>query len=532
MYAGYRAQALVATAPYLPVKLLPDALTILQALEGNTAKVQVLTGLAAYLPPALLQTATALASALVEYKEADVDAQIRALAGLTPYLPSAERQWAMQRALALLAAQPKSFPLSYYESRRAEHLDRLAPHLGGELLTQALALAYALETPEAKASALAAIGPRLLEPERSRAIQEAIAAAHGVGTATLANVAIRLPDPERTHVLGETIAEARTIQGDRDRSQVLLTLVDHLPLPLLREALRIAQDLGAEVQAEIAFRLPEAERSQALHDIAAAAQTIRDAEERVVALAALVPYLPEPQRRRTLQDALMAMMQMTHEQWKLQALLRLAPYLPEELQIPVRLAPYQPEGLATTRELRRMREEQLRTQAMTAAASHLPDAEAAQALTTAQAQYPEVNRATALAELLPHLPAAMVDNVLASALSLQDGPDRARLLTQLAPYLSESQRVETLRAALTAATGVDDEARVQLLDNLAETLARLPAPALYPFWVQHLHRSAQRGRADALLDLAAMAPVVAALGNSDTVVAACCALQDVGRWWP
>jgi hypothetical protein len=41
-----------------------------------------------------------------------------------------------------------------------------------------------------------------------------------------------------------------------------------------------------------------------------------------------------------------------------------------------------------------------------------------------------------------------------------------------------------------------------------------------------------RSRSELLADLAALAPVIAALGGPEAIAETCRAIEDVGRWWP
>ena len=75
-------------------------------------------------------------------------------------------------------------------------------------------------------------------------------------------------------------------------------------------------------------------------------------------------------------------------------------------------------------------------------------------------------------------------------------------------------------------------ARAQPLAALSPQLARLCRDEIRPFWEETLRLSATRSRRDLLTDLAALAPVIFALGGPEAIEETCRAIEDVGRWWP
>jgi hypothetical protein len=87
--------------------------------------------------------------------------------------------------------------------------------------------------------------------------------------------------------------------------------------------------------------------------------------------------------------------------------------------------------------------------------------------------------------------------------------------------------------ALAAARRIgDDEDRARALAELAPRLAALPQAKALPLWGEALQLSAARSRRGLLADLAALAPVIAALGGPEAITETCRAIEDVGRWWP
>lgn len=68
--------------------------------------------------------------------------------------------------------------------------------------------------------------------------------------------------------------------------------------------------------------------------------------------------------------------------------------------------------------------------------------------------------------------------------------------------------------------------------GLAPYLEHLPAATLYPLWCETLHILASRTRGNVLLDIQALAPVIAALGGKEALFATAQAIIEVGRWFP
>jgi hypothetical protein len=67
---------------------------------------------------------------------------------------------------------------------------------------------------------------------------------------------------------------------------------------------------------------------------------------------------------------------------------------------------------------------------------------------------------------------------------------------------------------------------------VAPRLAALPPEKAHPLWAETLRLSATRSRSELLADLAAFAPVIAALGGAEAIEETGRAIEDAGRWWP
>jgi hypothetical protein len=110
-----------------------------------------------------------------------------------------------------------------------------------------------------------------------------------------------------------------------------------------------------------------------------------------------------------------------------------------------------------------------------------------------------------------------------------DGMARFEALKLVAPSLSVGDLVDALgRAGRERDAWFDYEA----LGAIAEALALLPPDVLRPLWRDWLRERAPGKRPELCRDLAAMMPVVMALGGPEAVMGLARAVNDVGRWWP
>ncbi len=90
-----------------------------------------------------------------------------------------------------------------------------------------------------------------------------------------------------------------------------------------------------------------------------------------------------------------------------------------------------------------------------------------------------------------------------------------------------------LPEALAAARAIQDQSnRADALSALADKLSKMQPGELFPLWQNTLHSLSLRTRSILLRDIAALAPVIYALGDRAAVAEVARAIQDVARWWP
>jgi hypothetical protein len=277
----------------------------------------------------------------------------------------------------------------------------------------------------------------------------------------LALVADLLPD----HLRGQALRVAIDIGDEINRRHALAGLAPHLTEPLLRQALAaiVAQDseyARGKTLGVLAPHLSDSLRAEAV----TAVEAISRPDYRASALGHLAPYVSETQ----LCAALEAVPELRDNDQS-DTLARLAPHLPERL-------------LARALELAcGIKDEQQRAEALArlvigppeppdGLAPHRPERFLGRALDAAGAVTNVGVRAKALIGMVPHLPERLLARALELACGIEDEQQRAEALAGVAAYLPEP----LLRHSLDAARGIADEGgHAEALTGLLPRLAQL-----------------------------------------------------------
>lgn len=535
-----RARALTDLAPHLsgPDRdvALKEALSTAQAIHSEPGRAETFARLVPYLAGpqrgAVLKKALKLMQVRHLYGE-----QVEVLAGLAPFVTESKRD--------VIIAKVRSFAPAPWERRQvAAGLITMAPHLAkterDAALDEALVMVQTSPGIEERAGAVLDLAPRLpaslcqkllmTETEnRSYMLPRGFLAklASALGATVL-----QLPELEREAILRQVMATIHTNDSEITQANVLIGLASFLPEPLLQEALAIAQ----------AFKDYSA-RDEALAGL-------------VQALVGLASRLLEPGRSTILHEALTVLERINYPGTQAQTLRGLAPNLPESL-----LRGFFAEGTRW--------DEWTQAEALLGLIMHLTGAERLmalqQALAAASAIRNEESRVDALLRLVPLLAGperdAALRQAVAAAMAIGQTEAQHQAVTVLAPYLQDSLAGEAVVAAqaiqdqqhrdrtlgelvlhlreshaekaLAAAQAIQDERdRGEALAGLASHLAKYPPTELHRIWRGILHSLAVHTRADLLFDLAALEPVITALGGPDAGGETVRAIQDVGHWWP
>lgn len=503
-----RARVLTVLAQHLPARLQPRlraaALEAIASIPNEEERAIALADFAPHLEdvnendesfPVLLERALALGVNMNRR-----DARARALVGLQARLPHNLQG----EALAAVNAIPD-------EHDRAQMLADLAPSLPPDLSVAALAIAHDIRQRDARFLALKALGSRMNEKAAERTWLDALAVAVALPrqlerVMALGELAPNLPAELKHRTLVNALTTARSITKERARVRAIATLA-----PLLGDY------------------------QQLLADALADAYTISNPVEKVSALIALVPFLPEEPRNKTIEVALGGMREITVEYRRSRALASLAPQLEGEAlktATDIALDIADPYDRSTTlmallsRVLEDGREEMLK---------HIWDA--------ARDIMDHYDRATALSNLWPHATADMqaeiVRAVLDAVKEISDDYDRASGISVFAPLLAAESMPsalpsdsQVLREALLAACRIDTSAaRAEALADLIPYWTDVhPTPIAYTLWCEILPQLSQRPVPQLLSDIAALTPVLRAIGGKAAAEEATRVVAAARKW--
>jgi hypothetical protein len=275
-----------------------DALVMARGIGFESWRAAALTRVAKYLPKT--QCTEVLQEALVTTRKIESNlTRSNALTELASYLPEAQQIQILREALAAVGMIQES-------SIRADALTELTAHLSKPLLKEAMVMVQKFEKPEYQTYVLVGLASRLAE----------------------------LGNPQ------EAMETAWEIEDTIWRMKTMKELAPYLSGTLLQEVLAAARELiegwlRAQVLANLAPSLPEAQRSQVIKEALLATQEIKwDKSKRAEVLAAvvakIVPYLPKEQRFQILEEALLALAQEIEQDYlRAEPLAQLAPYVVE-----------------------------------------------------------------------------------------------------------------------------------------------------------------------------------------------------------
>ena len=477
-----------------------QALVVARQTSERNEKAELLLNLALRLPevdrmPVIREALDAAKETELEYWRPSM------LAAVAHHLPEAERPPIMREALATAGHQEK------WDAA----FRNLAPYLSQDQLLEALDAARTIGWNKYRqANALKTLAGYLTGEASGEALFDALAAAEEVDepghrAMMLVDLASDLPEAVRDDVLNKALDAAQTAEDASGKATVLSELINHAPqmsaATLLEEAFEVARSIEHAVPrvsrtAALSAHLPSPEREEVLRESLEAARAIDEGRLQVSALRAVARHLPAEQRSEVVREAVefaQALPPESHpslELWSLASELSRTG-LPQE-------------ALAAARSIR---EPKYRSEALTAAAQHLPDpvkkevlreafdagrvvgdfvrlAEAlsdlvdclpegeplpllGEDLETVREIEKEIDRAKALVYLAPGLPEDLTSEFLTLARNIDDASGRAPALVAVLPRLPESDRPDVWKEAL------DDARSIRQAHGRAETLAQM-----------------------------------------------------------
>ncbi len=460
----HRMEVLIALAPLLTDELLEQALHIALTIKSEMERTRTLRALAPRLTGQLVEQALQAILAVTMFY---VD-RVEAIAELAPRIPSMRRSQVLQQELEFAQS------LTLEEFTRAHLLAKLAPHLSGELLEQALGSALALRDVSEREWLLPFFAPQLSGKLLERALAHAfISSDEWRRVKFLAMLAAQLPVEQRTQVLKQELDAILTVAYERGRVHFLAVLAPWLSTeqrtPILRQELDAAialtdKEQRAQSLATLAPLLPSEQKAQILE----IATKLIDERNQAQILAALAPWLSTEQQAQVLGIAL----GFTSEVDQATVLVSLAPHLSGELLeqgLETTLAlTYDPDRMRTLQALAPQLSVKQRAQALdrelpalqtqtditridnilTSLVCLLPQELHQQWLDIAITIAVEQQRTSLLAALAPQLMGKLVERALEAALALRDEEQRGQVLVALAPQLTGKLVPRALEAAL------------------------------------------------------------------------------------
>jgi hypothetical protein len=465
-----RTDAYVVLAPRLPESLLRKALTWYQERESNLERDQVL----AVLLPRLAEIGFVDEALDTTRTIKDEECLLKATAGI---VPSIAKTGSAQRALAIT----KGIKHAIYF---AQALLNLAPHLPTSMLTQALELARQVRLGKERAQALVALLPFLNEETVPAVAEEALTAvreakiflhedhykleSNGVARAlALADIAPRLSElgyADRVLATLEMIRRSpveskETSLAEKVWAQTIVATGLHLSGVLLKDAYEAVQKFQTAAARALALsgfacKLPEEFLQKALADA-------RSPEE----IAVLAPFLPE----RLLKQVLTLAMDKFIDDVRPQILESVAPHL---------TIPLLAEAVASSQ---LMRDSYAQSPALARLAQHALNSVKATVLPQALEIAHNINRndegarLTNLQLLASYLDATTLKVAIAETETLKVETYRTLALQTLIPCLA---KVGEPKHALQRASGLESESvKADVLSEMAKHL-------YYPLYIE------------------------------------------------
>ncbi len=404
-------------------------------------------------------------------------------------------------------------------------LTKLAPLLSPDLVKDALDVALTIQAERLRAEALVALAPRLTLDLQGIALKEARSIGRGDPVEMLLALIPHLRSLERDMTLRESLGLVESAGFERMPDDALAPLPNRLAeLGRPVEALKVARCLRSAIVRDgtlsaLALRFTELGRST---EALAAAQEIGEPSAQARVLGDMA--LQWAKLGRSV-EALQAVRAIRVTSAHAKALVAITDCL---------IALDQLSGVL--RLVRTIADAKTRTEALAALVPHLAppgrDPVLREAMHVAFSITDAWSRAGALVSLTPHLAPQDQDRAmreaLAAAQTVESPRGRSDILAGLAPYLTPDLQREALKVTRSV---YDLKARADALAALAPHLAKLPLKDLSDIWKSINYDFNNKLRADVVVEIASLFPVVVRLGGSAALVELKQAICDIFRWW-
>jgi hypothetical protein len=412
-------------------------------------------------------------------------------------VPTDEREVMIDEVFSALDA----VPVTRWRERN-QMIGDLAPLLGPDRLVRAMAVARAIGDGSEQVRAIAALCTAVEAPDRDDMLRAAAGIARALqsprarAAATVSLLPV-LESSEREWAVGDVLSATVRVAGDEMRAEAIAGIAGYLPGAAVPRALEIAARLdneGSRAQAICAL-VPHVAAPLLPHALTIARTIVRRGW-RADALACVASRLSGVPRTECLSEIRALAQAATSSEWRFRALLALA-----------------------------------------RADDEAGDAIADQALSAARESANAAWRVRALASLVPWISVDRRDEVIRTALAdarqIASAEARGRALVSMVGLVDALRRVGLLDEIVPVVAGLQAwQRRSRLFSLLAPELARLPRIQSYPIFKRTLRTVGARTRREVLLDLAALAPVVRAIGGDSASLATARYILEVARRWP
>lgn len=525
-----RSTTLSALAVRIPAEFEADIIATALAVRSPVTKARALTSLAQALPERTELTALAVetVASIVEEDER-IEAFATVVPGLYHHQPTADRHEYPQaltaaltiainfskralRARALVALAPyltRDLQIEALavvngmpnERERAGLLAELAPHLPPVILASSLRSAHTMREQDSRAHVLTVLAHHLPEDAemRSQTMLDALAAVTNLpnafervrGLVALGDI---LPDHMQNQAFTNAVESARLIENENARARALSLLAAHVSPMLLRRVLEAVYEL-------------------------------RDAQQRLNALAVIVARIPPEERDSVLTHMLETGMKLPFAYQRARAVISVAPNL---------TAAHLDGAFAIANSIHEAHD---RASALIALAHVQPPHSRSDTIAEAWTQVGKIedgyDRASALVAIAPLLPAALRPELEARigmvVGSIMDDYDQASALCLLAPLLTDtippreitplpSADLLLAQAVFTALRISSQTERARCLAEIAPTWALQDESRRFSLWREATQQLKSLPLADVLLCLSVLMPVVRAIAGDDQLL--------------
>ncbi|MDQ7025623.1 MAG: hypothetical protein Q9P01_13930 [Anaerolineae bacterium] len=334
-----RAKVLVALAPHLTLDLQREALAAVHSLESEPERANLLAQLAPSLPSDML-----VASLAVAHTMREGDCRVQALTVLARYVPPSAQEQTIKDALAAASNLP-----NLYERVRSlvEMAATLPQHLSEQALKTALFTTKQIKNANARTRALVLLGNKLPQSDYDDAVKLAFILENPEHRMTaLLSMVNQIPEKEKSRVYDTLLQCVEQLPLQYKQARALISLAPNFPYERLGEIETLAEKVLHDpidmfnVYVAVAQYLPPDDRAPLILKAQQKMKRIDIGYDQASAITAIIPFLSDVERAKLPQKVLGIIQVIMDEYDKASAIGLLAPLLANEADnLPLSLLP-------------------------------------------------------------------------------------------------------------------------------------------------------------------------------------------------